>query len=65
MKLSHTQWEVFIERRGPYDACKGVQLVLTALLGQIYGALSKVRNLYRSCGPFPERIFLEQRNSHR
>lgn len=31
-----------ITHRGPYDACKGVQLLITALLGQVYGALSKV-----------------------
>lgn len=31
-----------ITHRGPHDACKGVQLLITALLGQIYGALSKV-----------------------
>jgi hypothetical protein len=30
-----------ITHNGPYDACKGVQLMITALLGQIYGALSK------------------------
>jgi hypothetical protein len=29
--------------RGPYDPCPGIQLVVTALLGQVYGALSKVR----------------------
>ena len=32
-----------ITHRGPYDSCQGVQLLITALLGQIYGALSKVR----------------------
>lgn len=37
------QWEGLITHRGPYDACQGVQLVLTALLAQIYGALSKVK----------------------
>lgn len=36
------QWEALITHRGPYDPCNGVQLVLTALLGQVYGALSKV-----------------------
>lgn len=34
-----------ITHRGPYDACTGVQLLITALLGQIYGALSKVSSL--------------------
>jgi hypothetical protein len=37
-----SQWQSLITHRGPYDACKGVQLLVTALLGQIYGALSKV-----------------------
>jgi hypothetical protein len=37
-----SQWQSLITHRGPYDACKGVQLLITALLGQIYGALSKV-----------------------
>jgi len=33
---------MLITHRGPYDACQGVQLVVTALLAQVYGALSKV-----------------------
>lgn len=37
------QWQSLITHNGPYDACKGVQLLITALLGQIYGALSKNR----------------------
>ncbi|KAG2027708.1 hypothetical protein GB937_000148 [Aspergillus fischeri] len=45
-RLAHTavatSWQSLITHRGPYDACKGVQLLVTALLGQIYGALSKV-----------------------
>ncbi|KAL4782489.1 hypothetical protein BJX76DRAFT_288760 [Aspergillus varians] len=44
-RLAHTavstSWQSMITHRGPYDACNGVQLLLTALLGQIYGALSK------------------------
>jgi hypothetical protein len=32
-----------INHHGPYDACNGVQLVLTALLGQVYATLSRVR----------------------
>lgn len=39
------QWQTLITHRGPYDACQGVQLVITALLGHVYGALSKVRDL--------------------
>ncbi|PGH07786.1 hypothetical protein AJ79_06174 [Helicocarpus griseus UAMH5409] len=46
-RLAHTavstSWQVMITHRGPYDACSGIQLVLTALLSQIYGALSKNR----------------------
>ncbi|CAG8081641.1 unnamed protein product [Penicillium salamii] len=46
-RLAHTavatSWQSLITHSGPYDACKGVQLMLTALLGQIYGALSKNR----------------------
>ena len=46
-RLAHTavatSWQSFITHNGPYDACKGVQLMITALLGQIYGALSKNR----------------------
>ncbi|KAJ9273012.1 transcriptional regulator family: Fungal Specific TF and C2H2 zinc finger [Paecilomyces variotii] len=44
-RLAHTavatSWQSLITHRGPYDVCKGVQLVITALLGQVYGALSK------------------------
>ncbi|KAI9372151.1 hypothetical protein BJX61DRAFT_542976 [Aspergillus egyptiacus] len=44
-RLAHTavstSWQSLITHRGPHDACDGVQLLLTALLGQIYGALSK------------------------
>ncbi|KAJ5925613.1 hypothetical protein N7454_008252 [Penicillium verhagenii] len=46
-RLAHTavatSWQSFITHNGPYDACKGVQLMITALLGQIYGALSRNR----------------------
>ncbi|KAI3036084.1 WLM domain family protein [Aspergillus niger] len=46
-RLAHTaiatSWQSMITHRGPHDACKGVQLLITALLGQIYGALSKNR----------------------
>lgn len=31
-----------MNHRGQYDDVKGLQLVLTALLGQVYAALSKV-----------------------
>jgi hypothetical protein len=36
--------------RGPYDSCKGVQLVIAALLGQVYGVLSKVCSTSQYCG---------------
>ncbi|KAL3476812.1 C2H2 type zinc finger domain protein [Aspergillus californicus] len=46
-RLAHTaistSWQSLITHRGPHDACEGVQLLITALLGQIYGALSKNR----------------------
>ncbi|KAN0102259.1 hypothetical protein V8E51_012769 [Hyaloscypha variabilis] len=46
-RLAHvavtTSWETLITHRGPYDLCQGVQLVVTALLAQVYGALSKNR----------------------
>ncbi|KAL2838111.1 hypothetical protein BJY01DRAFT_38280 [Aspergillus pseudoustus] len=43
-RLGHTavatSWRTLITWRGPYDTCDGVQLVLTALLGQTYALLS-------------------------
>ncbi|KAF7886179.1 hypothetical protein EAF00_010282 [Botryotinia globosa] len=46
-RLAHvavaTSWETLITHQGPYDSCQGVQLVVTALLAQIYGALSRNR----------------------
>ncbi|KAF7719002.1 Zinc finger C2H2 type domain-containing protein [Penicillium ucsense] len=46
-RLAHTavatSWQSLITHIGPYDPCHGVQLVLAALLGQVYGALSKNR----------------------
>ena len=48
-RLAHTavatSWQTLITHRGPYDACDGVQLVITALLSQVYGALSKNRSI--------------------
>ena len=44
-RLAHTavatSWQTLIALQGPYDACAGVQLVLSALLSVIYGAMSK------------------------
>ncbi len=46
-RLAHTamatSWQNLITHRGPFDACEGVQLMITAILGQVYGALSKNR----------------------
>lgn len=46
-RLAHaamaTSWQSLITHIGPYDFRNGVQLVITALLGQVYGALSKNR----------------------
>ncbi|KAL2860077.1 hypothetical protein BJX68DRAFT_78162 [Aspergillus pseudodeflectus] len=43
-RLGHTavatSWRTLITWRGPHDTCDGVQLVLTALLGQTYALLS-------------------------
>ncbi|KKK14301.1 hypothetical protein ARAM_000791 [Aspergillus rambellii] len=43
-RLGHTavatSWQTLITMRGPHDKCDGVQLVLTALLGQKYALLS-------------------------
>ncbi|KIV96968.1 hypothetical protein PV10_00778 [Exophiala mesophila] len=44
-RLAHTavatSWPSLIKHRGPRDSCCGVQLVLTALLGQVYAMMSK------------------------
>lgn len=46
-RLAHTavatSWQNLITHRGPNDACEGVQLVVAAVLGQVYGTLSKNR----------------------
>lgn len=43
-KLAHavatTCWSTLVKNRGPWDACDGVQLVLTAALGQTYALMS-------------------------
>ncbi|EAU30954.1 predicted protein [Aspergillus terreus NIH2624] len=48
-KLGHTavaaSWQSLIELRGPHDQCGGIQLVLTALLGQTYALLSSNPNI--------------------
>ncbi|KAF2664153.1 hypothetical protein BT63DRAFT_483601 [Microthyrium microscopicum] len=48
-RLAHTavatSWQSLIQHRGQYDSCSGIQLVLTALLGQTYAYLSRNRAL--------------------
>jgi hypothetical protein len=48
-KLAHTtvatSWQGLMEQKGPKDECSGLQLVLTALLGQTYAILSENRKL--------------------
>ncbi|KAK5051905.1 hypothetical protein LTR84_002708 [Exophiala bonariae] len=45
-------WHTLIKHRGPYDSACGVQLVLTALLGQVYANLSKNRKLQMTAQVF-------------
>ncbi|KAK4498768.1 hypothetical protein PRZ48_009278 [Zasmidium cellare] len=40
-----TSWSNMLAQRGPYDACPGVQLVLTATLGQTFAMLSQSSKL--------------------
>lgn len=46
-RLAHTamatSWTAMINQKREYDACAGVQLVLSSLLSQVYAALSRVR----------------------
>jgi hypothetical protein len=48
-RLAHTavatSWQALMATKGPRDECNGVQLVLTALLGQTYALLSKNESL--------------------
>ncbi|KAI2710240.1 transcriptional regulator family: Fungal Specific TF and C2H2 zinc finger [Penicillium roqueforti] len=57
-----TSWQSLITHNGPYDACKGVQLMITALLGQIYGALSKNRAIRTTSQVFHPLGFLWARH---
>ncbi|EKV09835.1 hypothetical protein PDIG_28850 [Penicillium digitatum PHI26] len=65
-RLAHaalsTLWQSLITQNGPYDACKGVQLMITALLGQIYGALSKNRAIRTTSQVFHPLGFLWARH---
>ncbi|KAL9567588.1 hypothetical protein ACKAV7_008352 [Fusarium commune] len=48
-RLAHTAvataWTALLRHRGPYDSHRGVQLVLTALLGQCYAVMSEKTDL--------------------
>lgn len=48
-RLAHTavatNWKHLMATRGPRDTCEGVQLVLTAVLGQTYALMSKNESL--------------------
>ena len=47
-----TSWQALMATRGPRDQCNGVQLILTALLGQTYALLSKNESLRMTCQVF-------------
>lgn len=55
-RLGHTavatSWQTLIEIRGLWDACDGVQLVLTALLGQTYALLSSNTSIRTTASVF-------------
>jgi hypothetical protein len=55
-RLAHTavatSWNTLIGHQGPYDSCSGVQLVLTALLGQVYAMFSTNVTLRRTAAVF-------------
>lgn len=55
-RLGHTAvattWQALIEIRGPWDSCDGVQLVLTALIGQAYALLSSNTSIRTTASVF-------------
>jgi hypothetical protein len=55
-RLGHTAvattWQTLIEIRGPWDSCDGVQLVLTALIGQAYALLSSNTSIRTTASVF-------------
>lgn len=55
-RLAHTavatSWNTLIEHQGPHDSCSGVQLILTALLGQVYAMFSTNITLRRTAQIF-------------
>ncbi|KEF60707.1 uncharacterized protein A1O9_02268 [Exophiala aquamarina CBS 119918] len=58
-----TSWQNLITHRGEYDACEGVQLVITAVLGQVYGTLSKNRAIRTTSQAFHSLGFVWARRS--
>ena len=66
-RLAHTalatSWQNLITHRGPYDTCEGVQLVVTAVLGQVYGTLSKNRAIRTTSQAFHSLGFVWARRS--
>ncbi|KAJ5103859.1 hypothetical protein N7532_004388 [Penicillium argentinense] len=65
-RLAHTavatSWQSLITHHGPYDGCKGVQLMVTALLSQVYGALSKNRAVRTTSQIFRPLVFFWARH---
>ena len=61
-QLAHTavttSWQTLITHRGPYDVCDGVQLVLTSVLSQVYGALSRNRAIRSTSHAFHSLAFV-------
>ena len=53
-----TSWQALITHRGPYDACDGVQLVVTGVLSQVYGALSRNRAIRSTSHAFHSLAFV-------
>ncbi len=55
-RLAHTavatNWKHLMATKGPWDACNGVQLLLTAVLGQTYALMSKNESLRLTCQTF-------------
>ena len=66
-RLAHTavttSWHDLINHRGPYDGCCGVQLVMTALLGQLYAILSRNDTLRKTAQIFHSLGFYWSRQS--
>ncbi|KAB8336976.1 hypothetical protein FH972_021280 [Carpinus fangiana] len=57
-----TSWQSLITHRGPYDDCAGIQLVIAALLGQLYGTLSKNRSIRTTSQAFHSLSFFWARH---